>query len=269
MATREPVRSCTMAMTAGFLALLLVFLVLTCGCLRTEPEELPPQPVSPLPLMSVSPIVPVNTTENITSSTPPAIVITSPELTGVFTEQQFPPEVETAVTDFTEGKTTDTINGFLRWESVRARTNQSEAARIQEQIRHIDYAVFKTTVRENISVYIGINGEDAKRIQNDSVYEEPGYIIASYDPSVIYHKLATSGRDSDGYLTMCVIDFRRGSHLLFVNATEREFLLPRGGIWDFAGEETYEQLDFSADSVPKYGDIIPTKVRLILTKEHP
>jgi hypothetical protein len=129
--------------------------------------------------------------------------------------------------------------------------------------------VFNTTIKENISLYIGISGEQAKRIRNDSVFSEDGYIIASYDPSIVYHRLANSGRDKDGYLTMCVIDFRRGSHLLYVNATEREFLIPYGGIWDFAREDTYEQLEFSADSVPRYGDIIPTKVRLISTKEHP
>ena len=200
---------------------------------------------------------------------PPPIAITNPRQTAIFTEQAFPPEVEGAVSDFAEGKTTDTINGFLRWESTRARTNQSDASRIQEQIHRIDYAVFNTTIKENISVYIGVSGEQAKRIRNDSVFSENGYIIASYDPSVVYHRLANSGRDNEGYLTMCVIDFRKGNHLLFVNATEREFLIPHGGIWDVAGEETYEQLEFSADSVPRYDDIIQTKVRLIYTKEHP
>jgi hypothetical protein len=267
MASREHVRSRTGAVTAGIIALLLIF-PLICGCLQVEPEELPPQAASPLPTMSVSPTVSASTTED-TISTPPAITITSLKQTRIFTEQDFPPEVERAVSDFSEGKTTDTINGFLRWESVRARTDQLEKARIQEEIRHIDYAVYNTTVQENISVYIGVSGEQARRIRNESVFFENGYAIASYDPSVVYHRLANSGRDNEGYLTMCVIDFRRGSHLLFVNATEREFLLPHGSIWDVARVDTYEQLKFSADSIPRYDDIILTKVRLISTKEHP
>jgi hypothetical protein len=267
MASREHIRSRTGAVTAGIIALLLIF-PLICGCLQVEPEELPPQTASPLPTMSVSPTVSASTTEN-TSSIPPAITITSLKQTRLFTEQDFPPEVERAVSDFSEGRTTDTINGFLRWESVRARTGQSEKARIQEEIRRIDYAVFNTTIQENISVYIGVSSEQARRIRNESVFFEKGYAIASYDPSVVYHQLANSGRDSEGYLTMCVIDFRRGSRLLFVNATEREFLLPHGSIWDVARVDTYEQLKFSADSIPRYDDIIPTKVRLISTKEHP
>jgi hypothetical protein len=253
---------------AGIIALLLFSVVLTGGCLRTEPEELPPQASSPLPAVSVSVTVPINTTEN-ESSPPPAVAITSPRLVRIFTEQAFPPEVNAAVSDFADGKTTDTINGFLRWESVRARTNVSEAARIREQIRRIDYALFNTTAKENISVYIGISGEQARRIRNESVYTESGYIIASYDPSVVYHRLANAGRDSEGYLTMCVVDLKRGNRILFVNATDREFILPRDGIWDVAREDRYEKLEFTADSIPRYMDIIPTKVRLIHTKEHP
>ena len=268
MVSREPVRLHTRTVAAGIIALLLIFPALICGCLQVEPEELPPQAVSPNPTISVSPTVAANITEN-TSRTLPLIAITSPRQTVIFTELDFPPEVERAVSNFTEGGTTDTINGFLRWESVRERTDPSEKARIQEEIHRIDYAVFNTTIQENISVYIGVSGEQAKRIRNESVFLENGYVIASYDPSVVYLQLANSGRDSEGYLTMCVIDFRRGNHLLFVNTTDREFLLPHGSIWDVARVNTYEQLEFTADSIPRYDDIILTKVRLIYTKEHP
>jgi hypothetical protein len=81
--------------------------------------------------------------------------------------------------------------------------------------------------------------------------------------------MADTGRDSDGYFTMCVIDFRKGNHVLFVNATEREFLLPQAGIWDVAREDTYQELEYSIDSIPRYDDTVPTKVRLIYTREHP
>jgi hypothetical protein len=268
MASRNNIRPRTRATTTGIITLLLIFAMLICGCLQVEPEELPPQTASSVVVITESPTVPASTMEN-TSSTPPAIVITRLKQTGLYTEHDFPPEVERAVSDFAEGKTTDTINGFLRWDSVRAKTSQPDKARIQEQIHHIDYAVFNTTLKENVSVYVGISGEQAKRIRNESVYSENGYVIASYDPSVVYHRLANSGRDNEGYLTMCVIDFRKGNRILFVNATEKEFLLPHGGIWDVAREETYEQLEYSADSIPRYEDIIPTKVRLIYTKEHP
>jgi hypothetical protein len=255
-------------MTAGGIALLLIFIILICGCLQTEPEELPPQAGAPAAAVTESPAVPASTLEN-SSSTPPEVVITSPKQVRLYTDQDFPPAVITAITDFAEGKTQDNINGYLRWESVRAKTSQPDKIRIQEQIRSIDYAMFNTTLKENVSVYIGVSGEQAKRILNDSAYAENGYAIASYDPSVVYQRLANSGRDNEGYLTLCVIDYRKGNHLLFVNATEKEFLLPRGGIWDVAGVETYEQLEYSADSIPRYEDIIPTKIRLIHTKEHP
>ena len=268
MTSREHVRPRTGAVAAGIITLLLIFPTLFCGCLQVEPEELPPQAASPPTVSSVSPTIMVNIAES-TRSAPPAIAIASPKQTGIFTDQDFPPEVEKAVRDFSLGITTETINGFLRWESVRARTAQPEAARIREQISNIDYALFNTTLKENIRVYTGISGEQAKRVRNDSVFSENGYAFASYDPSVVYHWLANSGRDKEGYLTICVIDFRKGDHLLGVNATEREFLIPHGGIWDFAKEDTYDELEFSADSIPRYKEIIPTKVRLIYTKEHP
>lgn len=275
MTSRKQVRSRTGAVTAGIIALLLISSLVFCGCLDVEPEELSPpgtSPVATIPLSFTEPVgipdISSNISNNI-SSPPPPVALISLKQTKLYTEHDFPPEVNNNLSDFVNGETTDTINGFLRWESVRAKTNQSDASSIREQINHIDYALFNTTIQENISVYIGVGGEQAKRIRNSSVFSEPGYIIASSDPSVVYHRLANSGRDSEGYLTICVIDFRKGSHLLFVNDSEREFLLPHGGIWDIAGEYTYEQLAFSEDSVPRYDDIIQTKVRLIATKEHP
>lgn len=253
---------------AGIIMLVLFSALLTSGCLRAEPEELPPQPSFTLPETGVPGTVPANATVN-ASTTPPAIAIRNPRQVTIFTKQDFPDEVNAAISDFADGRTTDTINGFLRWESVRARTNQSETTRIRKQVSLIDYALFNSSAKEDIRVYIGISGEQVRRIRNGLVYAENGYIIASYDPSVVYRILSNTGRDSEGYLTMCVVDLRKGSRLLFVNATEREFLLPRDGIWDVAWEDIYEKLEFSADSVPRYKDIIPTKVRLIYTREHP
>jgi hypothetical protein len=268
MTAREYFRPRCRAMTAGGISLLLIFIILICGCLQTEPEELSPQEGPSAVAVTESPAIPASTPGNI-SSIPPVIVITSPKQVRLFTEQNFPPAVNAAITDFAEGRSQDSVNGYLRWESVRTKTSLPDKTRIQEQIHSIDYAMFNTTLKENVSVYVGISGEQAKRILNDSAYSDYGYAIASYDPSVVYHRLANSGRDNEGYLTMCVIDYRKGNHLLLVNATEKEFLLPRGGIWDVAGVETYERLEYSADSIPRYEDMIPTKVRLIHTKEHP
>lgn len=267
MVARDTVQPRTKALTAGIIVLLLILLPLFCGCLQVEPEELPPQTASSPADITASPTV--QATMDPASGTPPAIIFTSPKQAGLYTEQGFPPEVETAVSDFIAGKTSDAINGFLRWESVRARTDSAGKARIQEQIHRIDYAVYNTSLKEDIRVYIGITGEQAKRVRNESVFSENGYVLASSDPSVVYHQLADTRRDSNGYFTMCVVDFRKGNHLLFVNASEREFLLPHGGIWDVAREDTYEELGYSLDSIPRYDDIVPTKVRLIYTREHP
>lgn len=267
MVARDTIRLPTKALTAGIITLLLILLPLFCGCLQVEPEELPPQAASSPAEITGSPTMQAATDH--AGGVPPAIIFTSPKHAALYTEQDFPPEVENAISDYTTGKTSDTINGYLRWESVRARTDAAGKNRIQEQIHRIDYALYNTSLKENISVYIGITGEQAKRVRNESVFSENGYVLASSDPSVVYHQLANTGRDSDGYFTMCVIDFRKGNHLLFVNATEREFLLPHSGIWDVAHEDTYEELEYSLDSIPRYDDIVPTKVRLIYTREHP
>jgi hypothetical protein len=267
MVARDTLQPRIKAFIAGIITLLLVLLPLFCGCLQVEPEELPPQTVSSLAEITGSPTV--QATMDLAGGAPPAIIFASPKHAGLYTEQGFPREVENAVSDFMTGKTSDTINGFLRWESVRARTDNAGKTRIQEQIHRIDYAIYNTSLKEDIRVYIGITGEQAKRVRNESVFSENGYVPASSDPSVVYHQLANTGRDSDGYFTMCVVDFRKGNHLLFVNATEREFLLPHGGIWDVAHEDTYEELEYSTDSIPRYDDIIPMKVRLIYTREHP
>jgi hypothetical protein len=120
MASHEHIRPRTGAVTAGIFAILLILTSLIGGCLQVEPEELPPQAASPFAVISESPTVPADTMEN-TSSTPSAVTIVSPKQIVIFTDHDFPPEIEKAVRDFAEGKTTDTINGFLRWESVRDR----------------------------------------------------------------------------------------------------------------------------------------------------
>jgi hypothetical protein len=269
MASRNHQWSCSKSVSAGIVALLILIAILSCGCLDIEPEEMPPLAASSVVTITVSPTMPPADTLENARHTPKTVVISSPKLTKLYSVRDFPAGVKKAVSDFAEGCTTETINGYLRWESVRAKTGKEDKARIGEQVSRIDYAMFNTTLQENITLYIGISGEQAKRIRNESVFSENGYIIASYDPSEIYHKMANSGRDSEGYFTMGVIDFRKGNHLLFVNATEKEFLIPRGGIWDVARVETFEQLEFSGDSIPRYDDIILTKVRLISTKEHP
>jgi len=268
MASRKHLWSRPGSVSAGIVTLLILTAILSCGCLDTEPEEMPPMASPSVVTITVSPTVPADTNLN-TSRAPQPIAITSPKQTKLYRDNGFPVDIEKAIRDFSMGDTSDTINGYLRWESVRAKTGKVDKARIGEQISRIDYAVFNTSLQENITLYIGISGEQARRIRNESIFSENGYIIASYDPSEIYQKMANSGRDSEGYLTMCVIDFRKGSHILFVNATEKEFLIPRGGIWDVAGVETFEQMEFSGDSIPRYDDIILTKVRLIATKEHP
>lgn len=268
MVIHNQVRSRNRTLSARILILLLVSLILICGCLDVEPEELPLQTTPLLPSVTVSPAFTPDITET-PSSVPRPVSITSPRQVRIYTELGLPAESEEAVRDFTGGITTDTINGFLRWESVRARMNQSETTGIQNQIHRIDTALFNATVYENITVYTGVGGEQSQRILNDSVFSENGYLIASYDPSVIYEHLHNSGRDNEGYLTMCVIGFHKGDRLLLVNASDREFLVPRGGIWDVAGEETYGQLEYSPDSVLRYDDNIQTNVRLIYTKEHP
>jgi len=267
MVSRQLTRSRTGRLPAGIIILALACFPLICGCLQVEPEELPPEATKAPVTIAESPAL--TPTPETTAEIPQEISITSPRMSSLISSRDFPPEVKAAVMDYASGKTTDTLNSFLRWESVRARTNRQDAERIQEQISRIDYAMYNTSLKENISLYIPLSADQARKVRNESVFSENSYILASCDPSVIYHLFAETGRDNDGYFTMCVIDFRRGSHPLWINETEREFVLPRGGIWDVAGEDTYEELTFAADSIPRYDDIMLTKVRIIRTQEHP
>lgn len=261
------------AVVTGVLILVLVCGVLICGCLRTEPEELLPQPTASLtkspPLTSTfSPDESLNATENATVSSMPVNITGSNKLV-TFADLDFPEDVNQAVSDLAERRTADQINGFLRWESVRARTNESDTAFIRKQIALIDYAVFNSTLPEDIRVYFGVSGEQFRRIRNESVVNEPGYIIASSDPTIIYHRVNDSGRDREGYLILCTLDLPRGDHVLVINRTEREFLVPRGRIWDVSREETFESLKFTPDSNPRYDKELLTKIRIIYTSEHP
>ena len=274
MASRNNPGSPLLPLIMGALSFILILLVLTGGCLRTEPEELDQPALTSAPVMSVTapPDVTVTIQENASetqnsSMISPPIAITAPEKAVVYSDQDFPQEVRTDIGDFTAGKTSDTINSFLRWDSVRARTGESDAARTRQQIRSIDYALFNSTLQENMRLYLWVSGEQARRIQNDSAFADNGYLVASYDPTVIYHQLWDTGRDKDGYITMVVLDFQKGDHLLFVNTTDREFLIPRGSSWEVTGINTYDQLSFTADSIPRYDDMAQTDIRLISTRE--
>ncbi len=268
MHPRKQFRTRSGTATGGTAVLLLFCIMLSSACLAVEPEEMPPLPATNPIAIPDSPTETTDIRENSTRM-PLPIRITSPRETRLYTGLGFPPEIRTAVSDFTEGRTTDTINAFLRWESVRARTSPADADRIRTRIHSIDYAIANTTLQEDITVYTGFSGEQSKRVRNESFFSENGYVIASIDPTVIYGQFRNNGRDREGYLTMCVFDFRKGDHILYVNATDRMFLIPHGRTWDVTGEETYEQMEFSADSIPRYDDTIHTNVRLIHLRERP
>src|SRR5512136_2672540 len=106
MVPRNHVRSLRRPVSAAIITIVLIFSLLICGCLDVEPEELLPQTAVQVAKTTVFPTIQVTVTENI-RSVPPPIIITIPKQTAIFTEQDFPPEVENAVSDFAEGKTTD------------------------------------------------------------------------------------------------------------------------------------------------------------------
>jgi hypothetical protein len=257
------------------IAIVLLLVLLTCGCSQVDPEELGPEELPPTPAPIITSLQSATFVPAETSAPAPVhishavINMTRPKDPVLFTEAGFPPVIHQAVRDFTDGKTSDIINGFLRWESVRAKTNREETVLIRERIGNIDYAISNSSAGENLVLYSGISGELAKRIRNDSQYEERGYILASYDPSVVYHQMANGGRDKDGFISMVVTESRRGEHLLFINETERSILLPHGLVWDLAREEQQDVMDFSVTSFPRYQEEDLTKVRLMYLKEHP
>jgi hypothetical protein len=89
---------------------------------------------------------------------------------------------------------------------------------------------------------------------NESRYSENSFVTCSFDPSVIYHSMAVSGRDREGYVSMLVIPQKRGNYLLYVNDTNREVLLPRSMIWELSREERVGRVEFTVESVPRYRD---------------
>lgn len=247
--------------------ILVVITLITAGCMLAEPGQ------SAATVPANAEIVPTEPTAAPTlSSGPqpaPSTIIPLKNITIQRPKELAPvngPATAT-ISGISDPRTFGTVNGYLRWESVRARTNASEAARINGIINVIDAAIGYTSLKEDLILYCGISGDLPNRIINDSRYSEPGYVSCTFDPSMVYHTLAKSGRDKEGFVTMLVIPQKQGSHLLYVNETKREILLPHGMTWELASEEKVGSIEYILDSTPRYPDEQPEKVRLLYMKQ--
>jgi hypothetical protein len=246
---------------------LVVITLITAGCLFAEPD----QGAATVPANAEN--VPTEQTAAPTlSSGPqpaPSAVIPLKNITIQHPRELTPVTgpAATTINGISDPRTFGTVNGYLRWESARARTNASEAARINGMINVIDAAIGYSSLNEDLILYSGISGDLPHRIINDSRYSEPGYVSCTFDPSIVYHTLAINGRDKEGFVTMLVIHQRLGSHILYVNETKREILLPHGMTWELASEEKIGKIEYIMDSTPRYPDEQPEKVRLLYIKQ--
>ena len=155
------------------------------------------------------------------------------------------------------------INGFLRWESARARTNSSETERLNILIEEIDSALSATYAGEDLVLYAAAGTGIPDQIRSSGTYYEEGYISGSYDISVIWHESRTAVRDNTGYTAILVFEETRGSHILYLNETRRTIIIPHGMKWELAGEEQIDHLVITPDSMPKFRDERMEKVRLM------
>lgn len=254
--------------TGAYLAIILVITLCTAGCILIEPEEdTTPVPVnaataSPdITLVQTAAATPVPVVSTVTPVK--NITITRPVNLKLYSRLGLPDDVAGSVDAYADPTIAGSITGFLRWDSVRARANRSEASRIEHAVKNIDSAIVASRLDEDLIVYCGITGDVPLRVRSESRYSENGYLSCSFDPSVISHTMAESGRDREGYQSMLVIPERRGSYLLYVNETKREVLLPRAMTWELDAEEKIGRVVFTVESVPRYRDEEMKNVRLL------
>jgi hypothetical protein len=255
-------------------AIMMLLLVITCGCISVSPQDTIPD----VTLVAATtehlqtatiPVPTIQGSSNFSLRDRAILNITRPTSLVSYREKKFQPDIEGSIALYLQDDNADEINGYLRWESVRARTNQSETLRIQSQITNIDTAISSSVLNERVILYAGISGDLPNRIRDERSYAEPGYLICSYDPSVTYQDLIRGRQDKEGYVTMLVIERTRGNRLLFINETMREILLPRGMIWEVVREENINNMDFSTDATPRFQNDPVEKVRLLYLTEHP
>ena len=248
------------------MALLIIIVLVTSGCTGLIPQgEKMPVP-TPTPPPETRPAITPDTLP--TRATPPVIAIrnitlTHPRNIKPVSARDYPENTIKALEEVTSPMTADGINGYLRWDSVRARTRGTETARIEKTVREVDSAIAASALREDLVLYHEIRDDSPQQIRDSGRYAEPGYTLCSYDLSILYHAGSPARRDRYGYLTYLVFHEGPGSHLLFVNESTREVLLPRGMTWEMTAEENVTQARFTLDSVPRYKDDDIRHLRLI------
>jgi hypothetical protein len=254
--------------SGGYLAILLIVTLCTAGCILTEPEDIvvpapvPHETVTPdhTPVQIMTPTLVPRLSANIPVAN---LTITHPTTLILFSDNNYPEDEAASLNALSDHKTAETINRYLRWESVRTHTNQTDAFRIERTIKNIDTLIRSSRLEEDLVIYCGITGDVPLKIVNDTRYSEEGYVSCSFDPSVIYHAMDDSGRDREGFVSLMVIPQKRGNYLLYVNETQREILLPRAMIWELNSEEKAEVAVFTSASLPRYHDSPMKNVRLL------
>lgn len=110
---------------------------------------------------------------------------------------------------------------------------------------NLDTAGSVSTISSDVTLFRGITPGVASIILNSSAWDEAPFASTSYDITVTLDQYGN--RDAEGYLNVLVIPVRTGSHVLYLNEDQREFLLPRGTSWDVASVKTVKNLTVNAD----------------------
>ncbi|NMB78839.1 MAG: hypothetical protein GYA23_07060 [Methanomicrobiales archaeon] len=191
------------------------------------------------------------------------ITITRPRTLPVFSVPTAQPAAALAISNLSNARSAESINNYLRWESFRARTDPAEAARIKTLVRDADAAIGISTITEELVLYRVAGREQAHAILNTSRFADDGFLTCTFDPSVAYHASDKTGRDQDGYLNLLVMRQKNGDHLLYINESAREILLPRAMTWELVGAENINTLAFTLESVPRYQNDELKNIRLL------
>lgn len=206
-------------------------------------------------------------TSGLIKPTPYQLYITKPKGIIPYQQKAFPTGVVRAIEYSTSPAGEAVISRYLGDPGYRESVSASEKARIEEVIRNLDYAESKSGWNNQGALYKAVTAEVATAIRDNVPFSEPGYCVASYDFSVVYHEASPSLRDSDGYVNVLVIPRNRGDQALFIDETAREFLIPKGASFGLTKEVPAESVVLRMGFKPLYPEKSITKVRLLYLKE--
>lgn len=187
-------------------------------------------------------------TENLTSAT---LVLTRPPESDLipYTERSFTEAEKASIAWWKSPDFIENTSEFRRYQ----RATPGERAEYTEDKRiffgfiqdSLDSAENQSSLGSDIILFRGIGSSLAEMIMENATYRESSYASTSYDPIVSLDLFGPP--DPNGYHTLLVMERKAGEQALYVNEDEREFLIPRGSLWQVIQSEEIGNLTVEAD----------------------